>query len=180
MPDHPFRDCPNLIPTIDNVRTLLPGSPCSVADNPEIMEWFPNGSRCSAGTPCFPGGLANTRVIATNTGSRKIARVPDTPSHHDRRVRTPYCAGGNSFHSECEARTGATSLQLQSDWMQTYEKDDRNPSWTHKASSMPRLINCISLSFEKVKTSPEKDLALDSIGAVGKMREAVIPKETAC
>ncbi len=45
---------------------------------------------------------------------------------------------------------------------------------------MPRLINCISLSFEIVKTSPEKDLALDSIGAVGKMREAVIPKETAC
>ncbi len=45
---------------------------------------------------------------------------------------------------------------------------------------MPGFINRIFLSFEIVKTSPEEDLALDSIGAVGKMRKAAIPKETAC
>lgn len=41
------------------------------------------------------------------------------PSHRDRRVRTSYGAGGNSSHSECEARAGATSRQFQSDRPQT-------------------------------------------------------------
>ena len=36
------------------------------------------------------------------------------------------------------------------------------------------------LSLKVVTISPEGKLALDSMGAVGKMRQAAIPKETAC